>query len=104
MMIEKEEADALATVVAFVLIVPTWLFGAWVLSVLWVWFVVPALHAPAISMGQALGLDLVVQTFRSARKVEEEGWGLVAALFKHGFLSPTLVLALGWVAHHWGSP
>jgi hypothetical protein len=49
-------------ILASLLFVIVWgtLMGGLVLSVLWGWFVVPALHASAITIPQAIGLSLVV--------------------------------------------
>jgi|SRR5690348_7092427 len=82
------------------------LFSGLVLSVLWGWFIVPALHAAPITVPQAIGLSLVVGllTRGTAREKDEEkkDRGIGEALFTafcHATIPPLFVLGIGAIVH-----
>jgi hypothetical protein len=79
-------------------------FGGWVLSVLWVWFIVPIFNAPVLGLVPAIGIRLIVGyltvDLAAARKRDEGGywekfckWPLVGMIFS-GF-----ILGVGWIIH-----
>lgn len=84
-------------------------YRAWVLVLLWGWFVVPVTGWPELSIWQAVGLAAVAVLFSSsrgeradelARKELDEGVG--ASIFKAVFTSiwtPTIALLIGYIAH-----
>lgn len=78
----------------------------WVLARLWLWFVVPALGAPALSLPHAVGLDLLV-TLIAVPSPRPTGCAPVPVdakahwLLKGMFLRPFLALAAGYVVHLW---
>ena len=61
----------LFTVFVFTVIIGT-IFEGYVLSVLWQWFIVPAVGLPAISVVQAIGIALVVSLLTNQHKVPKE--------------------------------
>lgn len=70
-----------------------------VLSVLWKWFVVATFGVKAITVAQAIGLSVMVKTFRGIKKVEEkfEFEKYVSEIISYGIVSPFLVLGIGWI-------
>jgi hypothetical protein len=72
---------------------------AWVLTVLWGWFVVP-LGVPAIDAWHAFGLSLLMELFTYRRSKDDPLDGLTAALAEALALY-AIALGLGQLAH-WG--
>lgn len=75
--------------------------AAWrgyVLSVLWLWFIVATFGVPAISIPAAIGIMLIVGMFKNTAKknthdVEESAWETLGK----GFVVPLIVLGMGWI-------
>lgn len=44
----------------FILLLLSSLINGWALSILWAWFIVPVFSIPALSLGQAIGVAMVV--------------------------------------------
>lgn len=44
----------------FVILILNSLINGWALSLLWQWFIVPVFSAPVLSLGQAIGVAMVV--------------------------------------------
>ena len=79
-------------------------FAAFVLSILWSWFIVP-LGVPAISIAHAFGLQVLVAFFKVNRKVKdkkeprkENYFGYFCELASICILISLTALGLGWVA------
>lgn len=72
-------------------------WGGWVLTVLWAWFVVPTFHAPALSVPVAAGLR-VMSSFFSAYPADSkersalDRWTIT-------LLYPLVMLTMGWLVH-----
>ena len=83
-----------------VIIAISTLINGWVLSILWGWFIVPVFGVQAITLGQAIGLSMVVSfltyQYIDAKKDENNGaWTAVAvAIFR-----PLFALFFGWLIH-----
>lgn len=95
-----ESKNRLAGCVYFLLLFPLVAWRAYVLKIMWGWFVVP-LGVPAITVPIAYGLTLVVSMFRPSsypddETPEEARFREKRALF-FGVISPAVVLALGWL-------
>lgn len=75
-------------------------WSGYVLSVLWRWFVVPSLDAPALSVGYAIGIMIVVgyltQTDEASKKQESLS-AMLAEGIARAALRPALALLFGWV-------
>jgi dolichyl-phosphate-mannose--protein O-mannosyl transferase len=82
------------------LIVVATLWRAWVLTVLWVWFLVP-LGAPAITIATAIGISLVAGMFTTHLQTksdsEKDVSALVGKALGHAIGGPAIVLFIGWV-------
>lgn len=79
------------------------LWGGYVLTVLWAWFIVPTFHLPPLSLVAAIGMSMVIGYLTSHIDMEhksEIGWGqrfanrIVVALLK-----PLFALFFGWIIH-----
>lgn len=77
---KKEEKHSLsdrvgAIVVMLLAIVPLMLLEGYVLSRLWLWFIVPVFSLPVLSVGQAVGIMVVVSMLKTqlTNKSNEEG-------------------------------
>lgn len=94
----------LGGIVGFVvLVVFSSIFNGYALSILWGWFVVPTLSAPALSIVPAIGIATVVSylTYQHHNYVEkEESFG--AQLLRGTFIAivrPSIALLFGSIAH-----
>ena len=103
------KADPIDTAVGIVVLFVGYplaiLYGAWVTTKLWGWFVMPTFTgAPALSMAVAAGLELLVMHLRPVpyRKPKDEtaleGYGYALAQW---FLIPTLTLVIASAIHAW---
>lgn len=93
-------ANSLTVIAFFPLAIICGAYAAFVLALLWGWFIVP-LGVPAISMFHAWGLTVIVNMFTARRKVDfVEGMvvktGALGALAK-GFGISTGALLIGFV-------
>lgn len=98
------------TVLALLLVarlVPVTILEGWVLSILWRWFVAPALGLPLLTVAQAIGVALVVAFLRDRYepRPRNQDWGGVArdmaGRLAHAVFACGVLLALGWIVAHW---
>lgn len=78
------------------------IWGGYVLSVLWGWFVVPAFGVPHIGVAAAIGIGLLVKAITyqpdaSKSDRNEPHVDKMAKSFAVAFLVPLLNLGIGWV-------
>lgn len=73
-------------------------YNAWVLSILWAWFVVP-LGVKAIGIAHAYGITQLVSLFLSNRGLKEnkskEDWVSTITIW---ITIPAIALFFGWIA------
>lgn len=76
------------------------LWRAFVAAKLWLWFAVPFFHVEPMSIAVAIGLSCLVSTFihtpsagGKEKTTKESAWEFASI-----FLSPLLVLFVGWIA------
>lgn len=87
------------TIVTIIVGVPLILYvlvaNAFVLTYLWLWFVMPFFPVSALNIPQAIGFMLFVIAIRMSNsdKNKEDDWNWVAALF----LRPWFMLGMGWI-------
>jgi hypothetical protein len=98
---KDSSAHETAGCVAMLLVWPfVAVWQGYVLSLLWAWFVVGTFHAPAISIGQAVGLSLTVGMFTTKPSRKKDGEKTdYATLIVNAFLAPLFFLAFGWIVH-----
>jgi hypothetical protein len=72
------------------------IWGGFVLSILWAWFVVPVFHAPALRIPYAIGLAIVCHLLtQRTRHPDDEPETLHVAIAS--FVVPATLLLFGWV-------
>ena len=83
-------------------------FSGLVLSVLWGWFIVPALHANPITIPQAIGISLVVGMVvyqpssskdKNKGKEDESIGATLFTAFCVATIAPLFTLAIGAIVH-----
>lgn len=87
-----------------IVLVGGYIFGGWVLSVLWTWFIWP-LGVKAISIPEAIGISVVVQAIwkpehpmMAAKFAELESVGdFLGKAFGEAIGKPLSMLLSGWV-------
>ena len=100
----RESAVVIGFLVGFfALLAASALWSGYVLTVLWVWFVMPAFGLPALALAPAIGLVLVIRliTYQGDAAHKQQGSD-AERLIQSGiqaFLFPALALGFGWVAH-----
>lgn len=75
----------------------------WVLSILWSWFMVPALHLPRLSISAAIGITITVRCMLNQssgidtpkRTTSER----ITNFIGYSLLGPLVVLVIGWAIH-----
>jgi hypothetical protein len=70
-------------------------WSGFVISYLWLWFIVPIFHMPPLNVASAVGLALVVQTLRPARVASEEPNH--AEAIGTAIVFPGWMLLVGWI-------
>ena len=80
------------------------LFSAFVLTVLWGWFIGPTFHVGQISIPMAIGLSVAIGMFTnrstsSEKSNEKRHWELLLESFLVALLSPLVALIFGAIAH-----
>lgn len=86
--------------ILLVTIVISTIMNGWVLSLLWIWFIVPIFGWPILSITQAIGLGMVVSFLtRHSVKGDEtkDTWDAIATALSGAILHPILVIAVGYI-------
>lgn len=104
--IKRNAAYGLGVVLVLLLASPLFiiliLFNAWVLTKLWLWFMVPGFGLPTISYPLAIGLALVVNFLKPGPvDYAKEHDSTPASRFWQILAHPFVTLALGWIASRW---
>lgn len=74
-------------------------WGGFIASILWGWFMVPVFGLPPISIPAAIGLGLVASCFvASSHKERDDKTEAWAHLIGVLLAKPLLLLCIGWVA------
>jgi phosphate/sulfate permease len=78
------------------------IINGWVLSILWGWFITPVFGIPAISVGQAIGLAMVV-SYLTYQHIEQDSdkdkTERFAGIFAVLLIRPLMSLLLGYIVH-----
>jgi len=98
---EDEKPTVLGCLTIIVLFVPAIIWGAWVWTVLWKWFIVPLgvvpvgiAHMVALKMMYAL---LTVDTSENKNKYSNKKMKETIFMW---FVKPLFMLSIGWVLHY----
>ena len=76
------------------------IWRGFVLTKLWVWFIVPVFHVPLLTIALAIGLSLVIGflTHQYMRNTDDRPMSdQVIESFIHALMYPTMALLIGWV-------
>lgn len=91
-------------IIAAVFVIPIAILGViwrgYVLSVMWMWFVVPAFAAPELNIPTAIGLSGLIGLAVMAKSPEPEGDSAmekIVAGISMIMLTPLTVLGIGWI-------
>lgn len=94
-------AVAFGCLIAILLTPFSLLLYAWVLSILWGWFIIPVFDVDPLSIPLAIGLSLVSGMFRSSPKPtnneSKDAVSLAGWAFGVMFLQPLILLLFGWI-------
>ena len=97
----KEGTQALYAFVGIIAAaVISYIWGGYVFSILWAWFIVTAFAAPALSVAQAIGVTLAGRFILARWKPEKDDDGPGKAMAS-AFVVPLLFLAVGWIVKQW---
>lgn len=85
------------------LVIYAMLINGWALAKLWMWFLVPALGVPPISIPVAIAIGVIVKNFQSLGETKkDEKWNEVLAKgFAVATLKPLLGLGIGAIVKTW---
>ena len=103
---------AAAFLLWLVFLVPSYLYIGFVFSRLWAWFIVPVFNLPALTVMQAVGINIVVGLLTSGypknefkikdgQLVEVNGVDAVSGRIVWIFLYVSFVWGIGWCWHWW---
>ena len=93
---ETEELDwRLGCLSTLALLPISTMWSSWVVTRLWLWFVVPQFHMAPIPLPVVIGLHAMFSLYvRTSSKKPE--W---IDLWLHSLLTPALALGIGYIAH-----
>lgn len=81
------------------------MWSGFALSILWGWFFVPALGAPALSVPNAIGVALVVSymthQYKETKTSDADGWDGVIGIVAYAATKPAFALLAGWIVKQW---
>jgi hypothetical protein len=97
---ELDKADCLAVALLPVTIPLSVLLRAWVIVLLWGWFIEPMWHITTPTRGSAVGLSLLVSflTYDSSTKKDDRSLWVGYVII---FIGPLLTAFAGWCVHRW---
>jgi hypothetical protein len=102
----KSNTDGWAFSVWLITIVPVTFFRGWVLSVVWNWFIPKIFHGmPVLTIGQALGLSLVIMLFTASlptisKELDGKSFGYkLYNIMTSSLLKGAMVLFIGFIYH-----
>lgn len=75
-------------------VVPVVLLRAWVITMLWAWYIVPGFGAAPLRMSIAFGLSVLVAMLAPKSDSEKKSFPVVVLL---SFLNQLIPLLIGWV-------
>lgn len=79
------------------------LLNGWALSVLWGWFMVGIFELPGISVGQAIGISVIVNlltyTHVESNTKDKKVSELVGQLLGSAILRPLFAVLVGWLVY-----
>jgi hypothetical protein len=80
------------------------LWSGYVLTVLWMWFVVPTFHLPPLSVAAAIGLAIVIgylthQIDMNSQNKEESWDERFSKAAAYATIKPAFALFFGWIVH-----
>lgn len=101
----RRSTDGKTAIIGCLVLIIMWplsaIWSGYVLSVLWLWFAVPALDVPALSIPAAIGLAALVRYLTYQHKETDtkskEMFDLVIEALMYAVGQPAFALAFGWV-------
>jgi multisubunit Na+/H+ antiporter MnhB subunit len=75
------------------------LWCGFVLSKLWLWFVVPSFGFPALAVVNAAGICIIIKFIKGYNLSDEKDVEVFKAI-SLAFAFPLIVLFIGWILHH----
>jgi hypothetical protein len=76
------------------------IFQAWIMTILWRWFIVPFFSQPELSIPYAIGLTIIISMFKTVKLDDKEEEDLIDRIFKSigfVFLVPLWLLLIAWI-------
>jgi len=73
-------------------------YNAYVMTILWAWFIVATFGLPVLSVPVAVGVVAIAALFKSVNRDNADREDAIVFGHTFGFLKPTACLAVGWVA------
>lgn len=93
-------AEVVAFFVASAIVAIATIWGGYVLSIIWGWFMVPTFGLPLLSVTAAMGVALVIGYLTHAYKEPDSETHPWKRMF-YVFMRPLVVLVFGWIVKQW---
>ena len=85
------------------LIIITYLINGFVLSKMWLWFIVTTFGAPVLTVPQAIGVGMIVSflTYRATPKNKDSNseWSQIIIDILSAMISPFVTLLIAWIVY-----
>jgi hypothetical protein len=73
-------------------------YNAYVMTILWAWFIVATFGLPVLSVPVSVGVIAIAALFKSVNRDNADREDAIVFGHMTSFLKPTACLAVGWVA------
>lgn len=91
----------IAVALSIVLWPPIAMFRAYVITIIWGWYVVPAFHIPSPSIYLIVGLTAILTLCLPFQRIPKDDRGPIETLFDssllYGLLFPSTILFFAWI-------
>lgn len=85
------------------LIIVTYLINGFVLSKMWLWFIVTTFGAPVLTVPQAIGVGMIVSflTYRATPKNKDSNseWSQIIIDILSAMIAPFVTLLIAWIVY-----
>lgn len=77
------------------------IWGGYVFSVLWAWFIVAVFAAPALTVAQAISMTLLLRFTTAKRRTDAGQEPTPGRDLADSFFVPLVFLGAGWIVKQW---
>lgn len=104
----KSTKERLIVISSIPVIFAAYIYGSYVATVVWGWFMVEPFGLPEIAITHAMGFGLIIAIFTTSfarrddlNKIrfddDDDAMGILTSTLIHAFSCPSIILGIGWI-------